>query len=117
WGRAVRRAGSPETFPAGLIPAGGAIDVITPPSIPMIVYGAAAEESVARLYAAGVVPGLLIAAMLAVYVVWRARRENFGAGEPFQRDVFLRAAGRSLWALGAPAIILGGIYGGVFLPT
>ena len=111
---AMRRAGYPETFIAGLITAVGAIDVIIPPSIPMIVYGAAAEESVARLYAAGVVPGLMIAAMLAVYVVWRAKLENFGAGEPFQLRVFLHAFGRSLWALGAPVIILGGIYGGVF---
>ena len=63
---AMRRAGYPETFIAGLITAVGAIDVIIPPSIPMIVYGAAAEESVARLYAASVVPGLMIAAMLAV---------------------------------------------------
>src|SRR5262249_18896434 len=114
---AMRRAGYPETFTAGLITAVGAIDVIIPPSIPMIVYGAAAEESVARLYAAGVVPGLMIAAMLAVYVVWRARRGNFGAGEPFNLSRFLHAAGRSLWALGAPVIILGGIYGGVFSPT
>ena len=114
---AMRKAGYPETFIAGLITAVGAIDVIIPPSIPMIVYGAAAEESVARLYAAGVVPGLLIALLLAIYVMWRARRENFGAGEPFDASHFLRAAGRSLWALGAPVIILGGIYGGVFSPT
>src|SRR6266516_5260443 len=114
---AMRRAGYPETFIAGLITAVGAIDVIIPPSIPMIVYGAAAEESVARLYAAGVIPGLMIAAMLAVYVVWRAKRGNFGAGEPFDLQRFLRATVRSLWALGAPFIILGGIYGGVFSPT
>jgi C4-dicarboxylate transporter DctM subunit len=114
---AMRRAGYPETFTAGLITSVGAIDVIIPPSIPMIVYGAAAEESVARLYAAGVIPGLMIAAMIALYVMWRARRENFGAGEPFDRKRFLHAAGRSLWALGAPVIILGGIYGGVFSPT
>src|SRR5260370_685881 len=86
---AMRRAGYPETFIAGLITAVGAIDVIIPPSIPMIVYGAAAEESVARLYAAGVLPGLMIAAMLALYVMFRARRENFGAGEPFPPKVFL----------------------------
>ena len=46
----------------------------------MIVYGAAAEESVARLYAAGVIPGLMIAVMIAAYVIWRAKRDNFGAG-------------------------------------
>jgi C4-dicarboxylate transporter DctM subunit len=55
--------------------------------------------------------------MLAIYVVWRAKRENFGKGEPFDRKRFLHATGRSLWALGAPFIILGGIYGGVFSPT
>jgi C4-dicarboxylate transporter DctM subunit len=114
---AMRKAGYPETFTAGLITAVGAIDVIIPPSIPMIVYGAAAEESVARLYAAGVIPGLLIAGMLAIYVVYRAKRENFGKGEPFDWQRFRRSAGRSLWALGAPVIILGGIYGGVFSPT
>lgn len=114
---AMRKAGYPETFTAGLITAVGAIDVIIPPSIPMIVYGAAAEESVARLYAAGVIPGLLIAGMLAIYVVYRAKREGFGKGEPFDWQRFRRSAGRSLWALGAPVIILGGIYGGIFSPT
>ena len=79
---AMRRAAYPEAFTAGLITAVGAIDVIIPPSIPMIVYGAAAEESVARLYAAGVFPGLMIAAMIAAYVVWRAKRERFGSREP-----------------------------------
>jgi C4-dicarboxylate transporter DctM subunit len=102
----MRRAGYPETFTAGLITAVGAIDVVIPPSIPMIVYGSAAEESVARLYAAGVVPGLLIAGMLAAYVMWRARRENFGSGESFDSKRFVHATGRSLWALGAPVIIL-----------
>src|SRR5439155_503419 len=91
----------PETFIAGLITAVGAIDVIIPPSIPMIVYGAAAEESVARLYAAGVLPGLVIAAMLALYVMFRARRENFGAGEPFRLKVFLNAVGCFLDPLSA----------------
>jgi C4-dicarboxylate transporter DctM subunit len=114
---AMRRAGYPETFSAGLITAVGAIDIIIPPSIPMIVYGAAAEESVPRLYAAGVVPGLLIAVMLAIYVRWRAGRENFGSGEPFELRRFLHATARGAWALGAPVIILGGIYGGVFSPT
>jgi C4-dicarboxylate transporter, DctM subunit len=114
---AMIRAKYPETFAAGLVTAVGAIDIIIPPSIPMIVYAAAAEESVPRLYAAGMIPGLLIAVMLAAYVMWRAHRGGFGAGEPFRLDGFLRAAGRGLWALGAPFIILGGIYGGVFSPT
>ncbi len=111
------KEGYPKPFAAGLITAVGAIDIIIPPSIPMIVYGAAAQESVPRLYAAGIIPGILIAAMLAGYVMWRARGGNFGAGEPFDSKRFLHATTRSLWALGAPVIILGGIYGGVFSPT
>ncbi len=110
-------AGYPAPFAAGLITAMGAIDIIIPPSIPMIVYGAAAQESVPRLYAAGIVPGLLIALVVAGYVIWRAKRENFGQGKPFDASRFFHSLLRSLWALGAPAIILGGIYGGVFSPT
>jgi C4-dicarboxylate transporter, DctM subunit len=114
---AMRRAGYPEHFAAGLVTAVGAIDIIIPPSIPMIVYGAAAEESVPRLYAAGVLPGLLLAGMLSAYVMWQAHRSGFGRGEPFSGRAFLRATARGLWALGAPVIILGGIYGGLFSPT
>jgi C4-dicarboxylate transporter DctM subunit len=114
---AMRRAGYPEPFAAGLITAVGAIDIIIPPSIPLIVYGMAAQESVPRLYAAGVLPGLLIAGLLAIYVVWTARRQGFEVGSPFQLSAFLGAAARGAWALGAPFIILGGIYGGIFSPT
>jgi C4-dicarboxylate transporter DctM subunit len=113
----MTRAGYPKPFAAGLITAVGAIDIIIPPSIPMIVYGAAAQESVPRLYAAGIIPGLLIAALLSGYVIWRARKENFGGGEAFDASQFLHSTIRGLWALGAPVIILGGIYGGVFSPT
>src|SRR5215210_4503694 len=112
----MRKAGYPETFSAGLITAVGAIDIIIPPSIPMIVYGTAAQESVPRLYAAGVLPGLLIAGMLAVYVIFYAKRHGIGAGESFHLGRFLGASRRGIWALGAPFIILGGIYGGVFSP-
>jgi C4-dicarboxylate transporter, DctM subunit len=114
---AMRRANYPEPFAAGLITAVGAIDIIIPPSIPMIVYGMAAQESVPRLYAAGVLPGLLIAGMLAAYVVWYSKKHGFESGTPFSAAVFFRSLYRGIWALGAPLIILGGIYGGVFSPT
>jgi C4-dicarboxylate transporter, DctM subunit len=114
---AMRRARYPETFSAGLITAVGAIDIIIPPSIPMIIYGMSAEESIPRLYAAGVLPGLLIAGLLAVYVFWYARRTGMPAAGSFDVRVFARALVRGAWALGAPVIILGGIYGGVFSPV
>lgn len=114
---AMRRAGYPEAFSAGLVTAVGAIDIIIPPSVPLIVYGAAASESVPRLYAAGIFPGLLLAGLMTIYVMWRAHRGKFGKGEPFNVSRFVRAFGRGIWALGAPFIILGGIYGGLFSPT
>ena len=113
----MTKAGYPAPFSAGLITAVGAIDIIIPPSIPMLVYAAAANESVPRLYAAGILPGLLIAVLIAGYVIVRAWLSDFGKGEPFQLDRFITSTKRGAWALGAPFIILGGIYGGVFSPT
>ena len=114
---AMQRERYPEHFAAGLITAVGAIDIIIPPSVPMIIYGVAAQESVPRLYAAGIFPGILIAAMLTLYVMWYARKVGIAGGPAFSLARFLGAFKRGLWALGAPVIILGGIYGGVFSPT
>jgi C4-dicarboxylate transporter, DctM subunit len=113
----LKQRGYPEHFRAGLITAVGAIDVIIPPSVPLIIYAAAASESVPKLYAAGVVPGLLIAVILAAYVLWYARKLNIADGLPFSAARLLAALRQGLWALGAPLIILGGIYGGLFSPT
>jgi len=113
----LRKQRYPETFSAGLITAVGAIDIIIPPSIPMIIYGASAQESVPKLYAAGIGPGLLIAGLLILYVMFYARHRGIDTGEPFSARAFMKAMGAGVWALGAPFIILGGIYGGVFSPT
>lgn len=113
----LKARGYPDTFRAGLITAVGAIDIIIPPSVPLIIYAAAASESVPKLYAAGVIPGLVIAAILAVYVVWIARKLNISDGQAFSMPVFLHALASGTWALGAPFIILGGIYGGFVSPT
>lgn len=114
---AMRADGYPPVFSAGMITSVSAIGIIIPPSIPMIVYGAAAETSIPRLYAAGVVPGLILAGMLAVYVFYRARSGGFGSTGTVSLAGILRATGRAAWALGAPVIVLGGIYGGIFSPT
>lgn len=113
----LKERGYPDTFRAGLITAVGAIDIIIPPSVPLIIYAAAASESVPKLYAAGVIPGLVIAGILAVYVWWVARKLNIRDGQPFSMPALLKAIGRGGWALGAPVIILGGIYGGFVSPT
>jgi C4-dicarboxylate transporter DctM subunit len=104
-------------FASGLVCATGAIDILIPPSIGMILYGAAAEQSVAQLFIAGIGPGLLLAAFQAAYVVYYARRHGILDGEPFSWAKVARLARSGFWSLGAPVVILGGIYGGVFSPT
>ena len=107
----------PEHFIAGLICSVGAIDSIIPPSIVMILYGATAQESVPKLYAAGLGPGLLIAVMLGLYVMYYGWTRNIDRGAPFDGKALWAGAVRGVWALGAPIVILGGVYGGIFSPT
>jgi C4-dicarboxylate transporter DctM subunit len=114
---AMDAAGYPKTISAGMITSVSAIGIIIPPSIPMIVYGASSETSIPRLYAAGILPGLLLAAMLALYIVIRASGSRFEVAERLSFSNILKATGRAFWALGAPVIVLGGIYGGIFSPT
>ena len=107
----------PPRFAAGMVTSVSAIGIVIPPSIPMIVYGAASETSIPRLYAAGVLPGLLLALVLALYIIYRAATGGFGSRLKPDLRGFLRATARASWALGTPVIVLGGIYGGIFSPT
>lgn len=114
---ALRAGGYEEKFALGLVTSSGAIASIIPPSILMILYGAAAEQSVAELFVAGVVPGLLIGLLTAIYIVFYARRQGLARGEPFAWGRFWRSTREGLWALGAPVVILGSIYTGICTPT
>src|SRR5262249_23404927 len=114
---ALRKNGYGDRFSVSLVTATGVIDVIIPPSIPMIIYGIASQTSVAKLFVAGFVPGILIGLALAVYVYFYARRKNIPVtAKADWRDLFWIFVG-AIWALIAPVIILGGIYGGLFTPT
>ena len=111
------RAGYPQPFAAGVICNAGTLGILIPPSIVMVVYGAATETSVGKLFMAGVIPGITLGLMLMVAIYVRARmldlprQPRASAGEIF-------VAGRdSLWGLLLIVIILGGIYGGIFTPT
>ncbi len=106
-----------QRFATGIISATGAIDIMIPPSISMILYGAAAEVSVARLFIAGVLPGLLLALLNGIYVVYYARKHAVDDTEPVSWRGFFTATRKGAWSLGGPAVILGGIYGGIFSPT
>ena len=113
----LRRTGYPEHVSAGLLASAGTIDILIPPSIPLLIYGVAANESVPRLYAAGLVPALLVAILTAIYVVWIAHRHGIKDGAPFNLVRAIGAVKDGFFALLPPIIILGGIYAGIFSPT
>ncbi len=113
----LREKGYPARFSGGLIAASGAIASIIPPSIAMILYGVAAEESIRSLFIGGILPGLLIAALMALYVYFTARRLGISEGGSFSLGRVATTTRKGGWALGMPLIILGGIYSGVFSPT
>jgi C4-dicarboxylate transporter DctM subunit len=109
--------GYPERFTYGLIAAGGTLGILIPPSISMVVYGAITGESIGRLFIAGVMPGMLLAAAFALYAFLRSLRSDVRV-EP--RASWGERGNATLAALGPmllPPIILGGIYLGVFTPT
>jgi C4-dicarboxylate transporter DctM subunit len=113
----LEKAGYGRNFSVSLITATGVIDVIIPPSIPMIIYGIAAQQSITQLFMAGIVPGLIIAAVLSAYVMVRATVLGIAPGGRPRLSIVLSALRRSTWAVFAPILILGGIYGGLFTPT
>lgn len=115
---AMVQIGYSKQFAAGIVAAAGTLGVILPPSIPMIVYGVASGTSVGDLFIAGVLPSILIAALLMVYVYFYAKKKGYsGTGEAFSLKRVIRAFWDAKWALLVPVIILGGIYGGFFTPT
>ncbi|WP_417625987.1 TRAP transporter large permease [Pararhodobacter aggregans] len=114
---AMRDEGYADRYSGGLMVSVGAVGVILPPSIPMIVYAAAADESIPRLYAAGIVPGLLIVGLMALHALWVGRGNRGSEADRFTLRGFGTALRRGIWAAGVPVLILGGIYGGVFSPT
>lgn len=113
---AMGRAGYPPGFSAGLLGCAGSLGTVIPPSIVMIVYGVATGTSIGQLFTAGLVPGVLCGGALAIVAVWRARKEGWGDVPP--ADLAGEGGiGLALLALGAPAIIVGGIRGGIFTAT
>lgn len=101
----------------GLLASSGAIDIVIPPSIAMILYGLAAEQSIPRLFMAGVLPGLLMAAMMAGFVVIVAVRRGIPSEGRFEPKIAWQATKEAFWALLMPVFVLGGIYYGLFSPT
>ena len=111
------RNGYPKEFAAGVICNAGTLGILIPPSIVMVVYAAVTNVSVGRIFMAGVIPGLLLASMLAFAVWWRAGNLKLTRNKKAAPREVLIAFKDSIWGLALLAIIMGGIYGGVFTPT
>jgi C4-dicarboxylate transporter, DctM subunit len=109
--------GYQKKFILGLLACGGTLGILIPPSIPLIIFGAVTEESIGKLFIAGVIPGLVLTAVLIVYAVYRSKRGGYMRMEPASWSERLRVTRRNLWGIALPFLILGGIYTGVFTPT
>lgn len=113
----LSRRGYSREFSGSLIASSGAIATIIPPSISMILYGVAGQQSVPRLFLAGIIPGILIGVLVAIYILYYARRHIVPLSDPWRWKNIWTTAREAFWALLAPVIILGGIYGGICTPT
>jgi C4-dicarboxylate transporter DctM subunit len=111
------KAGYSQPFAAGVICNAGTLGILIPPSIVMVVYAAATETSVGKLFMAGVVPGILLGLMLMVAIYFRARALDIRRQPRATLREVLTSGRDSLWGMLLIVIILGGIYGGVFTPT
>ncbi|SEF63582.1 C4-dicarboxylate transporter, DctM subunit [Thalassococcus halodurans] len=104
--------GYDRPFALGLVGASGTLGILIPPSLSMILYGLIAEESVPRLFLAGVVPGLLQAALLGAWVIFYSRRKGYASGQRASTSEFIRKNLRALPAVAIPLSVFAGIYSG-----
>jgi C4-dicarboxylate transporter DctM subunit len=109
--------GFPKRFGAGVVTTAGALGILIPPSIAMVLYSVSTNTSVGKLFIAGIVPGLILATMLGLTTWWRARRGNYPRMQRANWAEKAKAGRESIWGLMLIVIVIGGIYTGVFTPT
>jgi tripartite ATP-independent transporter DctM subunit len=115
--KAMRDARYDPGFAVGITAASSTIGPIIPPSLPMVIYGVVAGASIGQLFAAGLIPGLLMALALMVMVAWFARVRGYPRDASFQLGRLGRTFTRAFLSLMTPVIIVGGILSGAFTPT
>ena len=115
---AMMDRGYSPAYAGAVTASAGGLGIIIPPSIPMVIYGVTANESISKLFLAGVVPGILLAGTLLVVNYIRARRLGYRSSEDdLPSKSIWRVLREAIWSLLAPVVILGGIYTGMFTPT
>jgi C4-dicarboxylate transporter, DctM subunit len=113
----LRENGYDERFAAGLIASSGAIAVVIPPSIAMIIYSMVAQQSAIALFTAGILPSLLIGLVDTLYVMAYARFKGVPSNPRTSWHAIWASTRDASWSLGTIIAIFGGIYGGIFTPT
>lgn len=113
---ALQKAGYKKDFSIGVITSAGSLGIVIPPSVVMIVYGAATGVSVGDLFMAGFGAGAVLGIAYIIYA-WVYGKRHGLRGEPWSRKEIWSALKDAAWGLGVPGVILGGIYGGIFTPT
>jgi C4-dicarboxylate transporter DctM subunit len=114
---AMLKAGFPKNFGAGVITTSGALGILIPPSIVMVMYAVATNSSVGALFMAGVVPGLMLAGFLGFTTWYRARKFNYPRQPRADMRTRWKAFRDSIWGLMLIVVVMGGIYTGIFTPT
>ncbi len=114
---AMIKAGFPTRFGAGIITTSGALGILIPPSIVMVMYSVSTNTSVGALFMAGVIPGLALAFLLGFTTWWRARKFDYPRLPKASMATRLRTLRESIWGLMLIVIVMGGIYTGLFTPT
>jgi C4-dicarboxylate transporter DctM subunit len=114
---AMVKAGFPKNFGAGIITTSGALGILIPPSIVMVMYSVSTNTSVGALFMAGVIPGALLAFLLGLTAWWRARKFGYPRLPKATFAERLKALRESAWGLLLIVIVMGGIYTGFFTPT
>ena len=114
---AMLKQGFPARFGAGVITTSGALGILIPPSIVMVMYAVATNTSVGALFIAGIVPGLALATLLGLTTWWRARKFNYPRQPKAGWGERLTAFRESIWGLLLIIVVIGGIYSGIFTPT
>lgn len=110
--------GYPRTYGTSLSAAAGIVGVLIPPSIPFVMYGISAEQSVGTLFIAGIIPGLIFSVAIAATARYLYSKQNIQAKtQKFSKEHAVTSFKDAVWAILAPVIVLGGIYGGIFSPT
>ena len=114
---AMMERGYPRSFVLGVLGASGTIGVVIPPSLALILYGIVTEQSVPRLFLAGILPGLLQAGAFFLWVLYYARRKDFPAEPTMPMRERLRVTSKALPAMLVPTVVMVGIYGGLVTIT